>query len=729
MKRITLLLLLFSCFSFVAQNKVPERIAELHAQKAVFKKFSVLESSGNRPDQKIDKVVSDATFARIKTETVNEIVKNKYETIEVEIPYNGKTVLVELYKVNLFAEGFHVDTDKANAIEYTAGVYYRGVVKGDGKSVATMNFFNNELNGVISNESLSNLVVGKLDKKNNVTDYIIYSDANLKVGNDFICTTSDEATPEPTEPQQFGKDALSTKCVTMYIEMDNDLYVANGSDTQTTNNWMTSVFNNVQTLYNNDGITVALKSVFIWTTPDPYDGTSTSAYLAQFHEVRPVFDGDVGQLIGIDPVGGGVAVGINGLCTVNNFSYSDVFFSYSSVPTFSWTVQVITHEFGHLLGSRHTHACAWNGNNTPIDNCAPVAIGSSAEGYSCLVSPPIIPTASVKGTIMSYCHLINGVGISFNNGFGPQPAAAILNAVNSRACLSTDCINTCINTVSGITTTDVSPTEVVINWTDLGSTTSWQISVQPYSSTAAPVWNTVNVNNYTASGLNSNSYYKVRIRPVCSTTTVLNREFIFATGGDYCGGLVITDTGGSNGNYGNLETYVRTIKPNVPGQKIKLTFTSFGLENEYDYLYIYNGSDTSFPEVLAGGYTGNAILGVIESTAPDGSLTLKFVSDQLETGSGFEATVSCAAVLGVDSFDQFTDFSYYPNPTNGIVTITSKDIITDVAVYNPQGRLLYKNKANALDTKVDLSSFATGTYFFKLKLNDKEVNFKVLKNN
>ena len=77
----------------------------------------------------------------------------------------------------------------------------------------------------------------------------------------------------------------------------------------------------------------------------------------------------------------------------------------------------------------------------------------------------------------------------------------------------------------------------------------------------------------------------------------------------------------------------------------------------------------------------------------------------------------------------YIDFSYYPNPTNGKVAITSKTLMGEVMVYNVTGQLLYENKINALNTNVDLSSFATGTYFFKLKFDgDKEVNFKVIRN-
>jgi len=94
------------------------------------------------------------------------------------------------------------------------------------------------------------------------------------------------------------------------------------------------------------------------------------------------------------------------------------------IAVYSWDVHVVTHEFGHLLGSEHTHACVWNGNNTAIDGC------ESVEG-SC-TQPPLPPTRT--GTIMSYCH--QNVGINFNLGFGPQPGNVIRNRVSNASCLS-----------------------------------------------------------------------------------------------------------------------------------------------------------------------------------------------------------------------------------------------------------------------------------------------------
>ena len=371
MKKITTIVLLMFCFSVFSQRTVAKKVTDLLAQNVSFKKYHVLTESDGIQNNDTKKAVTKATYAKINLQSVSNLIYNQAEYIELDIPYLGNTVTTQLYKVNIFAEGFHVDTNKSRTIAYEKGLYYRGIVKDDPKSIVAFNFFKGECNGVISSKQLNNLVVAKLDKANNNSDYIIYSDVDLKVMNNFECKVK---TSEDSTTQDFRNAAapMSVKCVTMYFEIDYDLYQANSSNTTTTTNWMTSVFNNVQTLYNNDGITIALKSLYIWTSIDPYNGigSSSSDYLYKFNDVRPVFDGDVGQLLGIDDGGlGGVAVGINGICSQDNFSYSDVNFSFSTVPTFSWTIMVITHEFGHLLGSPHTHGCHWNGNNTAIDGC------------------------------------------------------------------------------------------------------------------------------------------------------------------------------------------------------------------------------------------------------------------------------------------------------------------------------------------------------------------------
>ena len=144
-------------------------------------------------------------------------------------------------------------------------------------------------------------------------------------------------------------------------------------------------------------------------------------------------------------------------------------------------------------------------------------------------------------------------------------------------------------------------------------------------------------------------------------------------------------------------------------------------------MYVYNGPDDTYPELNGGdGFTGTNSPGEVTSTATDGSLTFKFVSDQAVTDAGWSATVTCLQSLGINTND-FIDFSYYPNPTKNNVTLKSNTTINEVIVYNIEGRRLFSQTINALEDNINISQFATGTYFFKAKFGDKEVNFKILK--
>jgi hypothetical protein len=187
---------------------------------------------------------------------------------------------------------------------------------------------------------------------------------------------------------------------------------------------------------------------------------------------------------------------------------------------------------------------------------------------------------------MSYCHLTNA-GISFSNGFGPQPAALILSTVNGSTCLSTDCINTCINTVSSIEVINSDSTSAEVTWTDTLNS-NWEVSASTF--TGEPInWIAVTSNAYTFTNLTPNTFYSIRVRPVCEFgLESANRQTVIATGANYCNGVILTDTGGVEADYTDSETYVRVLIPNLPNKKIQLTFNSFDLELDWDYLYVYD---------------------------------------------------------------------------------------------------------------------------------------------
>jgi RHS repeat-associated protein len=108
-----------------------------------------------------------------------------------------------------------------------------------------------------------------------------------------------------------------------------------------------------------------------------------------------------------------------------------------------------------------------------------------------------------------------------------------------------------------------------------------------------------------------------------------------------CGGYFY-DGGGPNGDYMISQHSVVTLYPATPGAKLSVNFNSFHTTANADFLYVYNGNDTSAPRIAT--LTGPSGFGIIRSSATDGSLTFKFISDNIDTyadEAGWAATISC----------------------------------------------------------------------------------------
>jgi hypothetical protein len=105
-----------------------------------------------------------------------------------------------------------------------------------------------------------------------------------------------------------------------------------------------------------------------------------------------------------------------------------------------------------------------------------------------------------------------------------------------------------------------------------------------------------------------------------------------------CGGT-FTDPAGPNSNYANNSNFTTTICPTNSGEVVTVTFTSFGLENNYDFLKVYNGTSATAP--LIANLSGFSIPQAITSTDPTGCLTFVFTSDTSVNNTGWISNVSC----------------------------------------------------------------------------------------
>lgn len=375
---------------------------------------------------RIGDAVRDGFVLSFNADTARALLRGNQETMTLALPAKdyGKVEL-ELARVDILTPDFTVRSSNGQAVPCQLGAHYRGVVRGIPGSLAAISVFNNEVMGMYSTPERGNVVLGRLSGANPENLHILYAQRDLKKNPSLFCAMPDDQVSIPRQDDTMLPAAAMATCVRIYVEADYDVY-KNWGSVQNVTNYVTGFFNQSAILYQNEQIPIKMSQLYVWTKRSPYKGNSSSQLLSSFQKYRTSFNGDLGHLIALRG-GGGIAAGFSGFCnatTSQRECFSMIDKTYNNVPTYSWTVMVFTHEMGHLMGSRHTHACVWNGNNTAIDGCYNV------EG-TC--PRPGIP--SNGGTIMSYCHL-QSVGINFTLGFGPQPGGVIRTGYGNATCLA-----------------------------------------------------------------------------------------------------------------------------------------------------------------------------------------------------------------------------------------------------------------------------------------------------
>lgn len=101
------------------------------------------------------------------------------------------------------------------------------------------------------------------------------------------------------------------------------------------------------------------------------------------------------------------------------------------------------------------------------------------------------------------------------------------------------------------------------------------------------------------------------------------------------------DSGGASGNYTDDERYLWLIQP-TGATNVTITFNSFDIEANWDYMFIYDGATTSDP--LLGTYTGTTNPGTITSTGD--ALLIEFRSDCATTNPGWEIVWNSSSTGG-----------------------------------------------------------------------------------
>ncbi|HYG65903.1 MAG TPA: M12 family metallo-peptidase [Thermoanaerobaculia bacterium] len=252
-------------------------------------------------------------------------------------------------------------------------------------------------------------------------------------------TCGEEDLPQPltkaSAPSSLGsvseKVLSSIHTAVIAVDTDNELMSLKFSNnTASATSYIANLIAKMNVFYERDlkirllqGHTILRPS----TTADPYaqsgTGSADSAKLNEFSNYWNTNFDHIPRALsmilsgkqGSNYSASGIAW-LSGLCSQTyGYSFSQVF--KFAADTSTNDAGLVGHELGHNFGSNHTHCY-----NPPIDTCYNGQSGCYSGGTSCPASQTItnnsVSVTNVRGTIMSYCHLLGSC--SATNVFHPR---------------------------------------------------------------------------------------------------------------------------------------------------------------------------------------------------------------------------------------------------------------------------------------------------------------------
>lgn len=746
--KLTIAILSFALFSFLATAGAwgqDGRIARLTQQN--FKQHAPTsymlynKSSVSLATDFVSSIKNIQEFNIIPA-TLQRIVSEKPATMVITLPSQEGELEVHLYQYDFFDKDFAAfaltDNGTYQEITYKKGAYYRGYVNGIAPSLAVFSFFDEHIIGMISTQKAGNYnYIARPDKSYNTPQYLVYNDIDVIdkehlaprcAVDDYLQIPNEPEDNAPTTPPNIS-ELGSCRSVTVALHADYRAYLRNNSDLNQTQNYLTALHNANSTLYANDDMQLSLKHMYVNQVNDNYPTNSSTAVLNKFgNDINTNVTADLHQMISgyrnsnnFAPLGG--LAWLDVLCRTPRRTSSTYVGPFSMVnnnsvpnairplPAYSWDVCASSHEFGHNIGSRHTHWCGWPGG--AIDGC--VAVENDNNNNSCTRPPN--PTGG--GTIMSYCHL-NNTGVNFNNGFGPLPKALMMNKISNASCVSS---------VEGKKSVDTANVTVTANaMCDDGE------------------WYLFYYDNNTSTSDDDIMVIALKKSDV-GTINMTQSQLSMTTTSTYKSGNTVTVAGGYKPNAAWNETnrtWAVNIQPAPAGTvNIKLPilstdFTELQIEQSITLSQIkllsFNNASPMSPNNISLLDYNNALNSgqwfYSPSTAPlNGdyfwaAAHLPNNTFGIRFGYGKGAThISAINTLGIN---------VYPNPAKDYVQITNTQSapINSVSVIDALGRTVFAThpKGNSADgLRIDTQLWAAGIYSIVFEIDQKVYSYKIVK--
>ena len=202
----------------------------------------------------------------------------------------------------------------------------------------------------------------------------------------------------------------------------------------------------------------------------------------------------------------------------------------------------------------------------------------------------------------------------------------------------------------------------------------------------------------------------------------------------YCkDGRVMTDLGrtfsdGSDMSYYWNNTHCDWLIAPDSASKITLSFSSFSTQANADFVYVYDGADST--ATLMGKFSGNQLPPTLVSST--GQMYIVFTTDSAVQSFGWEAYYEADNINVPETYLE-NSISFYPNPCSDILNVSigrEKTWNGNISLYNVTGQLV-KSKDIVLENSnavaINISNLPVGFYLLKAKGADGEFVQKFVK--
>ncbi|HLV91569.1 MAG TPA: T9SS type A sorting domain-containing protein, partial [Aequorivita sp.] len=160
-----------------------------------------------------------------------------------------------------------------------------------------------------------------------------------------------------------------------------------------------------------------------------------------------------------------------------------------------------------------------------------------------------------------------------------------------------------------------------------------------------------------------------------------------------------------------------------------IDFNNNGNFEEDEFFYIGNGSgevltgNISIPAAIENGSYRMRVR--VAAVDPSGATWDMACNESQAYGETEDYTVTVDGVVGVGTHD-LAGFTYYPNPTNEILNLSSQKNIETIELFNMLGQKVVTSNVNATSTEINLSGLAMGTYIMNVTIDGQTGTYKVI---